>query len=272
MSGYATARTAIATLFNANWSHSEVVFPGSDFTPPDPTGNASDPANWLQIDFEDELAERLTPEWVQYNGAILARYAEEAAGQGNAQILDRVDEITEFVQAAHTTSPIIYWDHPYLEPGGINYGDEHYIAELRCPFRRFQQLSSGGGAAVEGELILAGQGETQVTITQVGHPFAVGDWVGQSGTWVKSIADGIGTLAQGVVTTVVDADTFVLTAAGAVRITAHGWGSTPAALYLDQATAGAVTTTIPTSGLLQQVGTIVDADRIIVNQYLGVNL
>lgn len=263
---YADRRTVIAALVNSNWTTTPVHWPGENRTPPAKTQSKTAPAAFIEVVFESIAAERVTPVWSQFDEAMELRYYEESIGQGENLMLQRIDELETFINSGDISSPPIYWMQPFMEPGTVDYGDEWNVATLRCPYIRFRDSSTTT------ELILAGQGSTQMTITQASHGFAAKDWIGDaSGAWEKAIADGLGALATGVVSSVIDADTFVLTTIGNVKLTTHGWGSTPAPLYLSQTVAGAATLTDPTTRLSQQIATVADADRIIVNQYVAVD-
>jgi hypothetical protein len=160
-----------------------------------------------------------------------------------------------------------------MEPSNITFGDEWNKAQIRLPFKRMNAGGnpSGGPSPAPEIITLAGQGATQITLVELSHGLSAGDFVGiASGTWSKAVADGVGPLSSGVVSTVVDDDTFVLTTVGAVRIDSHGWTEGP--LYLDQSTAGTATSSAPSSGIYQQVAIAVDDDRIIVNTYVAQNL
>jgi hypothetical protein len=267
VAGFANERTVVGTLLNSNWLTTTIAWPGADFTEPSRTADPTAPAAWVSFDLENLSSERLTPAWVQYNDAVEIEYNEEEAGQGDATMRTRIDTLMAIFNDAADVDGSIYFDEPFLEPSSIQYPGsvgEWRQATIRVPIRRFQDISTTQ------LLRLAGMGDTQMVITESGHGFAVGDWVGESsGTWSKAVADGVGVLSSGVVSTVVDANDFVLTTIGAVKIASHGWSAGP--LYLDQSTAGAATSSAPTTGISQQIAIAVDADRIIVNQYVAEN-
>ncbi len=263
MSGFENEYTVIATLLNDNWTDTAIAAPGTNPTMPTKTGKASTAVGFLEWRLENVFAEKRTPSWIQYDNAIELIYYEEAAGQGDTVIRQRMDTLLAIFRDAHTST--IYFDEGFLEPAGIEYGEEWYVAQVRVPFSRFSDVSSTE------VLVLAGQGANQLVISETAHGFAVKDWVGQvSGTWSKAIADGVGPLSSGVVSTVIDADNFVLTTIGALLLEAHGWSA--GELYLDQSTAGAATSTAPTSGVSQQVSTVDSVDQIIVTQYVAQTL
>lgn len=104
-------------------------------------------------------------------------------------------------------------------------------------------------------------------INQATHGFAVGDLVYRDSatTWAKAQADAEATLADGIVCDVEDANNCsVNTEDGAwVEITTHGFGATGTKLYCSQGTAGLITATAPTSGFIQAVGKVIDANTVL---------
>jgi len=265
MSGFANERTVIGTLLNGNWSTTTIEWPGVNFTPPSKTGDASDPAAWLSFELENVFAERLTPHWVQRDCAVEVGYYEEIAGQGDRLMRQRIDTLMGIFREAHTST--IYFDEPYLEPSQPDIsGDEEWMfAQIRIPYRRFSDVST------DEVLTLAGQGSTQMVITETAHGLSETNAAGlASGTWQKAIADASGPYSNGLVSTVIDADTFMLTTVGTVRLESHGWSE--GKLYLDQSTAGALTSSAPTTGVVQHVATAVDANRVIVHEYLPADI
>lgn len=87
---------------------------------------------------------------------------------------------------------------------------------------------------------------TELTVNS--HGFAVGDWLYlNGGTWTKAIATSeAASNVLGVVSEVVDANNFVLTHVGYIT-TLSGLGASGLVFYLSPTTAGAMTTTKPTT-------------------------
>jgi len=87
---------------------------------------------------------------------------------------------------------------------------------------------------------------TELTVNS--HGFAVGDWLYlNGGTWTKAIATSeAASNVLGVVSEVVDTNNFVLTNVGYVS-TLSGLGASGLVFYLSPTTAGAMTTTKPTT-------------------------
>lgn len=103
-------------------------------------------------------------------------------------------------------------------------------------------------------------------ITQTSHGFAVKDAVYHTGSaWAKAKADAVSTLALGVVTQSVDADNFILTQNGLVKLTAHGL-TVGVYYYLSAATAGLLTATEPSS-YSDPLLYVIDADMVLVLPY-----
>ncbi len=118
--------------------------------------------------------------------------------------------------------------------------------------------------------------KVEVQITQTAHGFSLDQIVRSSGV------DGAYTLAQadviansdsvGIVTEVIDVDTFVITTEGHVFIQATP-GVTGDKLYLDDMSAGSLTITPPVAptSIIKQLGTVIDAGTnfIYFHNYLG---
>lgn len=103
-------------------------------------------------------------------------------------------------------------------------------------------------------------------VAQAVHGFAVGDLVYPDATaWAKAQADSAAKRARGVVVAVPDANTFyaVCRDGSSVLKTAHGLGARGTRLWLSQSAAGAWTATQPSSGILQEVGVVLDANTIL---------
>jgi hypothetical protein len=83
-----------------------------------------------------------------------------------------------------------------------------------------------------------------LTVAAAAHGFVVGDVLyNNNGTWAKARANAIATTTPtGVVSTVTDANNFIITLAGAITLS----GLTQGLYYLSAATAGLLTVTAPT--------------------------
>lgn len=104
-------------------------------------------------------------------------------------------------------------------------------------------------------------------LTQTSHGFSPGDLVypDSATTWAKADGSAIASVAEGIVVSVPDANTawIVTTDGSLLTLTGHGLGSAGGRLWLDQSTAGAITSTQPVVGVIQPVGRVVDDDTII---------
>jgi len=102
--------------------------------------------------------------------------------------------------------------------------------------------------------------------SQAAHGFAVKDLVyyGASG-WAKAQADSASTLAAGVVLAVPDASSFRVAylANQEVTLASHSLGSAGTLLYLSEATAGLITSSQPSTGFVQRVARVKDANTLI---------
>lgn len=118
----------------------------------------------------------------------------------------------------------------------------------------------------------ATQGDAAIgapTYSQASHGFAVGDVIRQSAaaTWTKAQADSPGNVGVGL-SLVIDVPTsgsfqcWHRNASHEVTLTSHGFGAFGTKLYLSQGTAGALTATAPTTGIILYCGYVVDANTI----------
>lgn len=106
--------------------------------------------------------------------------------------------------------------------------------------------------------------------TQSGHSLVAGDAVRRSaGSWVKAIASAENTLADAVIVAV-NGDRLTVSRQGFQSWT-HGLGSS-GKVYLSQGTSGALTTTKPTSGWAQEIGTVVSSSQVLLHMDAGVLL
>jgi len=110
-----------------------------------------------------------------------------------------------------------------------------------------------------------------VDINQVAHPFTVdGEWAEFSaGGWALAQADDPLTLASAVIVDIPGVDDFRIVPIGGaiVTIPGHAQGSAGDVLYLSQAVPGGSTSTKPTTGLIQQVATVIDANTLLVQSF-----
>jgi hypothetical protein len=103
------------------------------------------------------------------------------------------------------------------------------------------------------------------TITQTAHGFGVQDTVYHTGAaWAKAQADTGTKPAIGIVTSVIDASTFIVTYQGKATIIGHGL-TVGEYYWLSQATAGAITATTPTAGYAQSLLHVRDANTVVID-------
>jgi hypothetical protein len=103
------------------------------------------------------------------------------------------------------------------------------------------------------------------TVAQTAHGFIVGDAVAHDGTaWIKARADNANTLCQGIVVDVAALNAFTVCTFGKVSVAAHGL-TVGQHYWLSQATAGLITVTQPSSGIIQGALHVRDANTLFVN-------
>lgn len=129
--------------------------------------------------------------------------------------------------------------------------------------KKFYVVTDGALTEVGG----AGAGGTSIEINETAHGFAVGDGIYHDGTnWLEAQADDGTTLAQFVVTEVVDVDNVVAYQFGQVTITSHGF-TVGEYYFLDATVAGTPTATEPSSGYSCPLFYVLDANTLIINVY-----
>lgn len=118
------------------------------------------------------------------------------------------------------------------------------------------------GAAVWLEYGTYRKGVHGKLITQVGHGLLVGWTVRPSDAgWVYAVADTPGNLAWGLIAEVPDDDTFYVVRSGTIRLPGHGVPP-GTVICTHQSDPGGSTPWIPTSGLVQIAGVVIDANTI----------
>ena len=115
---------------------------------------------------------------------------------------------------------------------------------------------------------IVGGGEVNVVTesqTKTGHGFVVGDVIYNDGTtWLKASA-ALGTsIAQAVVSQVIDVNTIKVVYSGILTATAHG-KTVGEYYFLDQTVAGTTTATQPTTGIVQQIYFVKDANTLLID-------
>lgn len=101
-------------------------------------------------------------------------------------------------------------------------------------------------------------------VTRAGNGFAAGDLVKVDATdFAGAQADAAANRACGVVVAASGDDFYVSLRPCAVTKTAHGYGSRGTRLWLSQGTAKAWTPTKPSTGVIQPVGQVLDANTIL---------
>ena len=112
---------------------------------------------------------------------------------------------------------------------------------------------------------LAAAGKTEWEVTQTSHGFSVLDVIySNTGTWVKAKADNPETLGLGIVTEVVDGNTFKASLSGYYEATSHGL-TVDEFYYLSDTVAGGLTSTEPDNS--QPVLYVVDSGNVLILPY-----
>ncbi len=253
---YASERLLVGSLLSANFSAAPVLWPNAPFTPPTPTSPPATPASYVAFELAYDNTEQTDfAGGYRVDGRVeLGVWVQQ--GCGDELMRSHMSTLYGIFDAVDSSG--IYFGEP--SPGELpTVEGDWYGRGLAIPFTHFGALTAAEVAT------LAGVGSTSRTISQTAHGLAAKDWVGFSGSsWGKVAATLAAVRCDGVVSAVLDADTFVLTSVGAVTLTGHGYTLGP--LYLSQGSAGAVTSSAPSSGVSQQVGVAIDANTVLVLQ------
>lgn len=253
--GYVAERVAFGTILSSNWTACPIEWPNTKYTRPGPSVPPAGPNRYLAWDRSYTDAQWIT---MNRDGEVKG-FVDHVIWQEGDTGDEGIDELRDELEAIYAA--VAPGSITFLKPiPGNAYTDgSWYGRHVAVPFVRFGGLTSAEIAT------MAGVGSTSRTISQAGHGFAVKDWIAFTGSaWAKAQAVAGNPRCDGVVSLVVDADTFVLTATGAVTLRAHGY--TPGPLYLSQGTPGAVVSALPASGIVQQVAVAISADDLIVQQ------
>lgn len=150
-------------------------------------------------------------------------------------------------------------------PHELEDADTHIQIDLACSGTLESVMESNAVSSLGGIATSSG-----VYSSALGPGLRQYDWVGvvAGPVWRRVGAREGEPRALGVVSRVPDG-TFTVTFSGAVDLPGHPWE--PGPLYLDQVTNGAATNDEPKSGVLQQVGQVVDERLVIVLQLPGVS-
>ena len=135
----------------------------------------------------------------------------------------------------------------------------------------FQCVDSTNGAAVWNNLGTSTPTKLVDSISLTSHGFSAGQVIRKTGSsYVTAQANSeANAVVFGVVETITDANNFTVVYAGKVTKIGHGYGI-GSILYLDQSSAGALTTTKPTSGVSKPVAVVSDANSFVVFLEAGV--
>lgn len=249
MSSYTTVGNTIKSRFFANWNTTDIAWENRKFDPS--TGTA-----WVRFNIRDGTALQpyLSNSRRQFGVVIVEIYVPDGTGDSTARTY--ADSISDIYRRIHVDG--VRFQEPRAGRASTQeHGWYRWLCEIEFEADTFP-----------GEPSVSVSYPTEV-VTQAGHGFNVNDWVYvSSGTWAKARADSASTLAFGVVTEATDTDNFKVTLShGKANIPSHGHGAAGTKVYLSQDTAGAGTTSAPTSGIKQHVATVFDADHLIVHDY-----
>lgn len=252
---YAAEGTAIRTRLVSQWSTTPIAWPNRSYTPTQGTpfvrltlrnGTALQPALGL-------LSHERVP------GVALIEVYVPADERDNVA-RSYVDSLTAIFRRV-TVDDLVFLTPSAREKSTQEAGWYSWLIE--CPYYREETVGAASEVAVYGNQL----------VTQAAHGLAVGDWIkAAAGTYGKAQANAEANLCwPGVVVQVVDTGQFRFAYVGKANLPAHGYGTAGTKLYLSQATAGAVVTSEPSTGWVQQVGKVIDANHVDVQTWPAIN-
>lgn len=253
MSTYAAQGQTIRARFFANWDTTAIAWPNRNHVPTQGTA-------WVRLTIREGRAfQRALLGQRRALGVVLVDiFVVEGTGDGTARTYaDSICNIFRRIQVDGIR---------FIEPmarESVTQEPGWYRWTVEVPF---EADSDPGVSSVSASYPVQ-------LVAQSSHGFAVGDFVYASGgTWAKAQADDGGTLALGCVIGAPDVDNFRVALWGTATVPSHGYGSAGAKVYLSQDTAGAGTTSAPTTGIRQQVATVIDADTLLVHDFAAERL
>lgn len=254
---YETDRTAIRTRLSNYWRRTTAIawdaFNGSEYTRSADTEFIrprieDGEANWKGIGGINRRARK-------YSTLVIEVFQPIGSGDTRgAQLCDSL--IAGFTPSPNAELGVSFWRRAWAEDVGSDGTFHKWI--VFAPFYSEETVS----VPVEPDE------EVEVLQTVTSHGFVAKDLIRWDGsTWVKALATAATTLADAIVTSVVNANQFQILYLHETEasILAHGLGSGGTKLYLSAATAGAITTTAPSSSgqFVQQIGRVKDANTLI---------
>ena len=263
--------STVRQLLRANWSTTPIAWPGEHFERPAQSGDPTAPSAYLRVGWNHNppIQGGMSAQGVRvYPGLITVMIMVEPH-TGTRLFREYADTISAIFRTVEPTADRIWFDEPWYRFHGQD--GEWVRADLNIPFTRLHSFGVTDAAD------LAGAVSDVETVTQTAHGFAVGDvlsWdeAAAPDDWALAVGDGVQNLRLvGLVTAVPDVNTFRVATGGSSVVTAHG--ETIGALWIDTATAGALTSTEPTSAAnpgkrRKLFGSATTANRITVVQTL----
>jgi hypothetical protein len=137
----------------------------------------------------------------------------------------------------------------------------------------FQCVNAGVGVAVWNSLSSTTPTKLVDSISLTSHGFTAGQVIRKTGSsYVTAKADTeANAIVFGVVETITDVNNFTVVYTGKLTKVGHGFGI-GTILYLDQSTAGLLTSTAPLTGVKKPVAVVADANSFVVLNQAGVDL
>ncbi len=145
---YATEREHVGQILSAAWSDCPINWPNDELaefptdadgnhTLPTPTGDRTNPARWLEVEFDYTAITRASFDAdVQFDGVLIIGVWVEA-GVGDGKLRSMIDDLVAIIHDGD--GPGIQFFEPQPELPEYE-GRDWYGRQLSIPFVRFQNL------------------------------------------------------------------------------------------------------------------------------------
>lgn len=253
MSTYAAQGQTIRSRFFANWATTDIAWPNRKYTP-------TQGVAWVRLTVRDgnAIQHALLGQRRALGVVLVEIYTVDGTGDGTARTY--ADSICNIFRRIEVDG-ILFREPMAYESASQEPGWYRWLCEIE-----FQADSNPAEPSVSASYPVQ-------LISQSAHGFVVGNFVyASAGTWAKARANSASTLSLGVVVGVPDAGNFKVALWGTANVPSHGFGSAGTKVFLSQVTAGAGTTSAPTTGISQQVATVIDADHLLIQDFAAERL
>ncbi len=231
----------------AQWTLTKIAYDSMNGVPFDPPEGAP----WIRptmIDLSRERGSMGENTLIEQRGIVETQlfFPESFAG---APFIDRVVNSYAALFHNYDAGTVEFLEPQRVVVGNAGTNDGYYQVNIRQAYIYLGHVPEGPVEDIE-----------QMIFTQAAHGFAAGDVIYSGSTaWAKAQANSTATVARAIVVEVYG-DQFIANSGGFVTISGHGF-TQGSPLWLSTATAGSLSTTLPT-GVVQECGQVVDANTL----------